>query len=105
MPILSRAYPRSAPGTLVQLSSDPATGALVVIGSAGDATPDARLDVWIPDRGNGAPTIGGSGFGDVDVQTVDGGYRFLIEVSGCYVVTASPPGITAYVPAGACATP
>ncbi len=105
LPILSRAYPRSAPGTLAQLSSDPATGALVVVGSAGDASHDARLDLWIPDRGQGQPTIGGSGLGAVDVHPVDGGYRYLIEVSGCYVVTSTPPGVAAAVATNGCATP
>jgi hypothetical protein len=104
--VLSRSYPRAAPGRLTALTSDPATGAMTLTGEApGASGPAAQLDLWVPDRGNGAPTIGGSGFGDVDMQTVDGGYRFLVEVSGCYVVTASPPGITAYVPADACATP
>ena len=39
------------------------------------------FDVWVPDRGLGAPEIGGTNIADVDVVQVDGGWR----VRGCRV--------------------
>ena len=103
LPVLSRAYPRSAPGTLVHLSSDPATGALSIVGSVGDASPDARLDLWIPDRGQGEPKLSGTGLGAVDVHQVDGGYRLLVTVTGCYTVDYAPGQTASTTPTTGCA--
>ena len=102
LPILSRAYPRSTPGLLVHLTSDPSTGALSLVGSKGEATDDARLDLWIPDRGKGEPTFTGTGLGPVDVQEVDGGYRVLITVTGCYTVDYLPGGSSGTTPPATC---
>ena len=65
--------------------SDPATGIFTVTGSTG--TEASQLDLWVPDRGDGAPTLTGSGLGEVEVEEVDGGFRVLAEVTGDYVVT------------------
>jgi hypothetical protein len=90
----------------VHLSSDPATGTLSIVGSVGDASPDARLDLWIPDRGQGEPKLSGTGLGAVDVQPVDGGYRVLVTVSGCYTVDVAPdPTATTTQATGCAATP
>ena len=90
-PAMTRAYPRSAPGLLTSLSSNPTTGALAVSGTLGAAgggpDPEASLDLWIPDRGHGPPTITGSGLGAIDLQTVPGGFRALIAVTGDYTAT------------------
>lgn len=90
LPILSRAYPRSAPGTLTKLASNPATGWLSLSGTLGSARPGAQLDLWIPDRGDGTPTLTGTGVGAVDVRQVEGGYRVLVEVCGDYTVGYAP---------------
>ncbi|MGZ4718752.1 MAG: glycoside hydrolase family 5 protein, partial [Acidimicrobiales bacterium] len=106
LPILSRAYPRSAPGQLVHLSSDPVTGALSIVGSVGDASTDARLDLWVPDRGQGEPKIQGSGLGPIEVRQVDGGFRVLIGVTGCYTIDYAPnPVDTGRHATGCAATP
>jgi endoglycosylceramidase len=90
LPILSRAYPRSAPGMLTKLASNPATGWLSLSGTVGDAQPGAQLDLWIPDRGDGTPTLTGAGIGTIDVRQVEGGHRVLIEVCGDYTVGYAP---------------
>ena len=80
--ILSRAYPRFAPGQLVKLVSDPATGAFTVTGSATSADGGSDLDVWIPDGGRGQPKIAACGLGPITVRAVDGGYRATGAVEG-----------------------
>ncbi len=82
LPILSRAYPRSAPGRLTSLNSDPATGAMSLTGDASTAAAAARLVVWVPDRGHGLPKIGGQGLSDVTKQAIDGGW--LVTVKTCH---------------------
>ena len=92
LPILARAYPRSAPGVLRELVSDPATGTFRVAGTVGADADEAgsTLDLWVPDRGDGEPTLSGSGLGDVEVHAVEGGYRVSARVSGEYDVTNAP---------------
>jgi endoglycosylceramidase len=85
MPILSRAYPRAAPGQLDELVSDPATGEFTVSGATDDE--EAPLELWVPDRGDGEPVLSGTGLGDVQVRALDGGFRVTAQVSGDYVVT------------------
>jgi len=80
--ILSRAYPRFAPGQLTSLTSDPATGEFSISGAATSADGGSDLDVWIPDGGRGKPTLSGCGLGPIDIQTVDGGYRATAAVQG-----------------------
>jgi len=86
-PVMTRAYPRSAPGQLTKLTSDPTTGAFSVSATLGKANPAGLLDLWIPDRGHGTPSVSGTGIGPVHVQPVDGGFRALIPVTGDYTVT------------------
>ena len=69
----------------------------------GSTSPDARLDLWIPDRGQGEPKISGTGLGAVDVHQVDGGYRVLVAVSGCYTVDYAPDQTAATTQATGCA--
>ena len=80
--ILSRAYPRFAPGQLTNLTSDPATGVFSISGAATSADGGSDLDVWIPDGGRGKPTLSGCGLGPIDIQMVDGGYRATAAVQG-----------------------
>ena len=88
-PVMTRAYPRSAPGRITALASDPATGAFSMSGTAGDAA-GATLDLWVPDRGHGAPQLNGPGLGSPTVTPVDGGYRALVPVTGTYTATLAP---------------
>jgi len=50
----------------------------------------AMLDLWIPQRGNGPPSISGAGLGTVHITAVPGGYRAFIPVSGSYRVAVVP---------------
>ena len=83
--IVGRAYPRAAPGELTEVRSDPATGALVVAGTAGAAVPAGEGDggelvVWV--RGAESPAVTVTGLAEPTVTPVDG---------GAYV-TAAPTG-------------
>jgi endoglycosylceramidase len=92
--VLSRSYPRAAPGRLTSLASDPATGAMTATGEAPDATGDAALlDLWVPDRGLGPPAV--SGVIDVRVTPVDGGWRVLATATGSWRADVRPAGVDA----------
>jgi endoglycosylceramidase len=81
-PILSRAYPRAAPGVLRSLASDGLTGTFSMSGTRGDTKADATIDLWVP-KGSGAPpVVGGSGIAGVSVRPVDGGFRVTAAVCG-----------------------
>jgi endoglycosylceramidase len=84
--VLSRPYPRAAPGRLVSLQSDGDATTLQLTGVAGAANPGAKLDLWVPDRGSGRPAISGTGLGATTIIDVAGGFRVLVEVSGSYAV-------------------
>lgn len=88
--VLSRAYPRAAPGRLVSVDSDEATGALEVVGEAGVAS-GQRIDLWIPER-IGRPVVTGDGVRHVRIFEVDGGFRVTAEVHDRYTVDVRPPG-------------
>ena len=80
--ILGRAYPRSSPGHLTEVVSDLDTGALRVVGTAAQA--GGELDVWLPDRGEGAqvePTTT-DGLDDVELRDVAGGRRLTATTTG-----------------------
>jgi endoglycosylceramidase len=86
--VLSRPYPRAAPGALLTLESDGEAGTLRLTGLAGGTT-GGRLDLWVPAR-TGRPRLLGSGFGNVEIIEVPGGYRVLAQVSGSYEVVLEP---------------
>lgn len=84
--ILSRPYPRAAPGHLVSLQSDGDAATLhLAAAGAGDG---ATLDLWMPDRGRGTPAVSGTGLGTQRLVAVPAGYRVFVNVSGDYDVTA-----------------
>jgi len=84
--VLSRSYPRAAPGHLSSITSDAQTATLEVRGETG--APDV-LDVWAPERG-GTPVIDGDNLEAVEVDRVDGGYRIRAHVSGAYRLRLTP---------------
>ena len=84
--VLSRPYPRAAPGTLTRLTVD-STGRLTLSGTAPEkaAGPACTLDVWFP--GKARPTVGGSGVHGTDLRQVDGGWRITGCAGGSYRLT------------------
>jgi endoglycosylceramidase len=83
--VLSRPYARAAPGRLVSLDSDPASGAVRVSGRDSDPAGSCRLEVWVPDDGSGmAPALAGTNVSDVTVSAVPGGWLASACASGDY---------------------
>jgi endoglycosylceramidase len=78
--VLSRTYPRAAPGRLTEFQNDLETGRAHVAGTSD--TDDAVLDLWIP--GEAEPEITGTGIGEVELIPVPGGHRALVEVDQTY---------------------
>jgi endoglycosylceramidase len=81
--ILSRPYPRAAPGRLLSLESDGATGTLQL---RGETVMPGELDLWIPQRGSARPQLIGQGITDTRLVPIQGGYRALASVTGTYDV-------------------
>ena len=71
--ILSRAYPRSAPGVLTSLKAEGADVDLA--GTADDHS--CGLDVWVP--GTAEPDVRATGISDIETTAVPGGW----SVTGC----------------------
>ena len=82
--ILSRAYPRAAPGRLDTLASDPATGTLHLGGHTARA---GTLDLWVPALGGTPPAVSGVNLSAVETVAVDGGYRVTARAEGAYQLT------------------
>jgi hypothetical protein len=81
--ILSRAYPRSAPGIVTSLS---ATGPkLKLVGTTKDAS--CGLDVWIP--GHDKPVLATTGVTGLTATAVPGGWSVTGCADGSYTVTSS----------------
>jgi endoglycosylceramidase len=77
--VLSRAYPRAAPGRLRSLASDPDGGELDLTGGG-----TGLLDVWAPALGPNPPVVTGTGISGVTVVTSAGGYRVRATTCGDY---------------------
>jgi len=78
---LTRAYPRAAPGRLVETRYDPAAGTLFVSGE--QAGEGVELVVFYPGAKHGAPEVESSGLDDVESQeTAGGGLLFTARASG-----------------------
>lgn len=84
--VLARARPLAAPGRILSLTSDSTAGTLELSGDSSGAAADARLELWVPERGLGTPELTGPGLGEVEIRTQPGGYRLLAEVTGSYDV-------------------
>ena len=79
--ILTRAYPRSAPGVLTKLVADGATVEL-----AGTAEqPGCRLEVWVP--GDAEPDVQTTGLTDVASAAVPGGWIITGCAEGDYTLS------------------
>lgn len=79
--VLSRAYPRAAPGAIVTLVSDPDARTMTVVAKAHGS---GQLVVWVPDAGKGAPKVSGANLTDLKTQPVPGGYYVTATSGGCY---------------------
>lgn len=75
--LLGRAVPRFAPGRLVSISSDAATGRFTFRGRDDNPAGSCTLEAWVP--GNAAPTVAGDGVSGLRARPVPGGFI----VSGC----------------------
>jgi endoglycosylceramidase len=73
--VLSRAYPRAAPGRLHSLSSDPDTGVLDLAGEG-----EGVLDVWSPSL----PVVTATGLEGVSIDPSAGGFRVSATADGEY---------------------
>ena len=79
--ILSRAYPRSAPGRVTELSAHGADFTL----TGATAAAGCGLEVWIPGANEPAPST--DGVTDLTVTAVEGGWLVKGCVDGEYSVT------------------
>jgi len=97
--VLSRAFPRSAPGIIDSIASDPDARTLQVTGTPTGA---GALVVWVPDNGKGTPKVTVVGLTDVKTEAVPGGFyvtakpssgacKYLIGVDGADVTTQPAP--------------
>ncbi|KHK96951.1 hypothetical protein LK09_13520 [Microbacterium mangrovi] len=79
--VLSRAYPRSAPGRIEHLQATGATMSLTASGTG------CGLDVWVP--GDARPSITGHGIRQLDTVKVAGGWRIVGCTTGEYSLRTS----------------
>ncbi len=77
--ILSRAYPRTAPGRLTSLTSDGAAATLSLSGDGTAGAAGSKLVVWVPGSGT-RPALGGHGLQHVTWTTVTGGWLVSADV-------------------------
>jgi endoglycosylceramidase len=91
--VLSRPYPRAAPGRLTALASDGAAAAITLVGQQppGAQTVTQPLEVWVPDDGQGEPQVLGVNLFDVAVEPVDGGFRVTATTCGTYALAIGAP--------------
>jgi len=83
--VLSRAYPRAAPGTITSLVSDPDQRSLVL---EGRTSASGQLVIWVPDTGKGEPKPTASGVTDLQVISVSGGY-YVTGTAGTTATSAT----------------
>jgi len=84
--VLTRAYPRAAPGVLASINAQVATGSVRVTGVADAA--DVRADLWVPAR-CGSPIAVGTNIGPSTTADVPGGSRVTVPVvaASAYEIT------------------
>ncbi len=79
--ILSRAYPRTAPGALTALKAD---GAALYLAGTADAR-SCDLEVWVP--GSAEPDVHVTGITRMTSTAVDGGWSVTGCVKGAYTLS------------------
>jgi endoglycosylceramidase len=77
--ILSRAYPRAAPGVIHQLESDPDEQIMTMKGEG-----NGVVDIWVPNRGK-TPTVTGD-ISEVNITSRNGGFRVEGRINGEYEI-------------------
>jgi endoglycosylceramidase len=77
--ILARPYVRFGPGRITKLESDPSTARLTAEGTDSGPAGSCRLELWVPDNGQPAPSFKGTNVSGIRVRHVDGGW----VVTGC----------------------
>lgn len=83
--ILARPFPRSAPGRLVRVISNPITRAFAIAGKDDDSAGSCLLDVWIPGNGSRrAPRLTGHNVSAVKARASSGGWRVHACARGAY---------------------
>ncbi len=83
--ILSRPYPRAAPGRITELESDPEAVTMHLEGRAGDVS-GGRVDLWVPGQPGTRPVVTGTNISAVRVFPVDGGFRVTATATGRYTL-------------------
>lgn len=87
--ILSRAYPRAAPGRLESIESDPVARTFAVRGDDPGDRGSCALVVWTP-RQAGRPRFRGHRVGEVSTRRVPGGWRTRACARGSYELRLAP---------------
>jgi endoglycosylceramidase len=104
--VLSRAYPRAAPGAIESIVSDPDARTATVLGEVSPtAVPSGRLALWVPDNGKGAPAVSVKNLSDVKTEAVRGGFYVTASVApgACrYEVSIDAPAAASGGPALTC---
>jgi endoglycosylceramidase len=95
--VLGRAYPRTTPGRITSLTSDPASGAFALHAAAGAGDAGHQLVVWTPTTGDASHAVSVDGLTDVQVHTVPGGRIVTATVTsaGAYALFIGPRPATA----------
>ncbi|MCZ7630775.1 MAG: glycoside hydrolase family 5 protein [Microthrixaceae bacterium] len=89
--VLSRTYPRAAPGRITALASDPERRTATISGESTEQ--EGELLVWVPDGGHGAPDTTGAGLTDIDLTAVEGGWVLSATVTCVgYTLMIDTPG-------------
>jgi endoglycosylceramidase len=86
--VLSRAYPRAAPGRLTALRADSDTGALRLTGRDRDPGGSCTLELFLPDRGRGEPALQTTGVERLAVRRTPGGWLATGCAGGVYALRA-----------------
>lgn len=97
--VLSRPYPRAAPGTIMSLVSDPDARTMTMSGVAPAA--GGELVVWVPDNGTGSPKAAASSVEGIEVHPVTGGFYVTGTARCAYQLSIGGPVKTAPL-TGAC---
>jgi hypothetical protein len=82
--VISRPYPRLAPGKLTRLRGDPETAHLSLAGVVPRGARSRWLEAWFPERGDAPPQVRGIHIARVHARRVTGGWVVRAHVGGRY---------------------